>query len=430
MLQAGSTSSIDSLPADEAEALATRINDVLKDGFRWLSFPSSLEKCFVEDNDRSRRRHHMIMLVAAIIGFDSFLAGDRQLIPDIFWISVKVRLGLLTPLGILGIIAVRYGRSHHLREFLITMTCTVAGCSLVVFLLLTQSPYASHYYMGLPLLLIYQNTVQRVRFWYAVGGSTVMLLFAAYGLSQVRLLEPAVSQTFIMVLGATSLFTLVALYRLELEERTTYLFRLRDQLSRARERRLLENLSSANQQLEHLTRSDPLTGIANRRHFQDQLAIVWKEMLQRQAPLSLLMLDVDYFKLYNDRYGHPAGDQCLRRTASAISSALRKPADLVARYGGEEFSAILPNTSREQAQAIAERVRQSVLALDLLHEASPAARIVTVSIGLASTDAVGSEHAMEQLLKQADDALYQAKANGRNQVWPSRNSAQPPKIAS
>lgn len=411
--------------ATENETLARQIDEVLSTGFRWLRFPSLIEQRFIEDCDRSRRRHHSAMLIVALIMYDSFLIGDRQMIPDIFRLSVMVRLGLFTPLGIMALIGVRFGQSHHLRELLITLSCAVTGCSLVYFMINTHSPFASHYYMGIPLAIIFLNTVQRVRFWYAVAGSALILFFSAYGLTLVSFVQPQVRQTFDLVLFATCLFTLIALYRLEAEERTTYLFRLRDQLSHARERRLLDDLSSANRQLEHLTRSDPLTGIANRRHFQDHLGEVWKEAMQRRQPLSLLMLDVDFFKLYNDRYGHPAGDQCLRRTASAIAAALRKPADVVARYGGEEFGAILPNTSPEQAWAIAERVRQSVLALDLLHEASPAARIVTVSIGIATADTTQHGESVEKLIKAADKALYRAKQNGRNQVWPARDQLRP-----
>ena len=160
---------------------------------------------------------------------------------------------------------------------------------------------------------------------------------------------------------------------------------------------------------------DGLTGVHNRRHFDEQLAIEWGRALRAQAPLSVLLLDVDFFKRYNDRYGHQAGDDCLRRVASAIKTSMKRPGDHVARYGGEEFVCMLPETDLAAALGVAEHIRNTISNLAIAHVDSTAAPWVTVSIGACSKPpkAVGSAKA---LVKQADEQLYAAKASGRNRV--------------
>lgn len=165
--------------------------------------------------------------------------------------------------------------------------------------------------------------------------------------------------------------------------------------------------------LEQLATRDGLTGLANRRCFDQTLQAEWQRALRQQQPLSLLMVDVDNFKQYNDAYGHVGGDECLKRIASAVASEMRAN-DLVARYGGEEFSVILPNQSLKGAAIVAERIRCRVEALRLPNQDAPK-RFVTVSIG-AATAIASHEHQPEELVTTADAALYRAKHMGRNRI--------------
>jgi diguanylate cyclase (GGDEF)-like protein/PAS domain S-box-containing protein len=174
-------------------------------------------------------------------------------------------------------------------------------------------------------------------------------------------------------------------------------------------------LEDANRELASLVRQDSLTGLANRRHFDERLAECWERCLQAGKPLAVVLLDVDFFKRYNDHYGHQLGDQCLARVAQAIAGSLRGDADCAARYGGEEFALILPATSADEAQAVAERIRRSIERLALPHAASPYFRL-TVSIGLASLVPGVEGKATEMLVKAADEALYASKTQGRNRV--------------
>jgi diguanylate cyclase (GGDEF)-like protein len=174
-------------------------------------------------------------------------------------------------------------------------------------------------------------------------------------------------------------------------------------------------LQAANEELQRLAYLDGLTQIANRRHFDERLVQEWRRMQRQQLPLSLILCDVDYFKQYNDTYGHQAGDDCLRQVAVAISGAARRAADLTARYGGEEFVAILPNTSLDGALQVASAIQARIASLQLQHVNSPIDNYVTASFGVACT-IPSNLNTPTELLYYVDCTLYQAKADGRNRI--------------
>ena len=146
-------------------------------------------------------------------------------------------------------------------------------------------------------------------------------------------------------------------------------------------------LEDANRRLTELSHRDPLTGVANRRRFEDVLETEWRRAFRSGATVSLLMADVDSFKLYNDTHGHPEGDACLRCVAAAFQSGLKRASDLLARYGGEEFIVLLPDTEPQRAAALADDLRAGVQALGISHPGAPAAPVVTVSLGVAALQA-------------------------------------------
>ncbi|CAK9890946.1 MULTISPECIES: response regulator [Pseudomonas] len=176
-----------------------------------------------------------------------------------------------------------------------------------------------------------------------------------------------------------------------------------------------QQLLDTNLVLQRLMNSDGLTGLSNRRHFDEYLELEWRRAMREQAQLSLLMIDVDYFKSFNDTFGHLAGDEALRKVAEAIRASSARPSDLPARYGGEEFALVLPNTSPGGARLVAEKLRQTVAAMNIAHTMPNPDSVLTVSIGLATlTPGIGSH--CRQLISAADKGLYLAKNNGRNQV--------------
>jgi diguanylate cyclase (GGDEF)-like protein len=160
---------------------------------------------------------------------------------------------------------------------------------------------------------------------------------------------------------------------------------------------------------------DGLTGVANRRQFDRVLDAEWRRCGRSAQPLSLLLIDIDFFKRYNDHYGHQRGDVCLRVVAAAIDKVMRRPHDLAARYGGEEFSCILPDTARDGALVKAHQIEQAVRTLDLQHADAPEA-IVTVSIGVATVVHQGRAETYADLVMAADTQLYRAKSEGRGRV--------------
>ena len=171
--------------------------------------------------------------------------------------------------------------------------------------------------------------------------------------------------------------------------------------------------------LGQLSFTDGLTGIANRRRLDQVLESEWKRVARSRTALSLLILDVDYFKRFNDALGHVAGDDCLKRIAACASTAIWRPGDLIARYGGEEFAVVLPETDEEGALEVAERLHRAVAAQAIPHPSSGVGAVVTVSIGVATAvpalpDAPGT------LLRSADEALYRAKQQGRNRIEVAR----------
>ncbi len=176
-----------------------------------------------------------------------------------------------------------------------------------------------------------------------------------------------------------------------------------------------DELQKANRELQRLVSVDGLTQIANRRYFDDCLEKEWKRMIREQSIISLILCDIDFFKLYNDNYGHQEGDKCLKAVAQAINSAIKRPADIVARYGGEEFVVILPNTESEGAFFVAERIRQEILKLKIPHVHSEADQYITLSLGV-STAAMNQGIPPEALIESADRALYEAKEQGRNRA--------------
>ncbi|KAA3652325.1 MAG: diguanylate cyclase [Proteobacteria bacterium] len=167
-------------------------------------------------------------------------------------------------------------------------------------------------------------------------------------------------------------------------------------------------------QLEQLAAKDALTGLANRRAFDERLDAEWRRCQRGGQLLSIIMVDVDHFKTYNDTYGHPQGDVCLRSVASVLAGVAARTGDLVARYGGEEFVVVLPGTNSAGARVVAERIRVAIAALDMPHAASSVGAHVSVSLGVASADP--SKLAAASLLMAADQALYAAKKLGRNRV--------------
>lgn len=208
--------------------------------------------------------------------------------------------------------------------------------------------------------------------------------------------------------GLANLIGILLSFLLESRDRVTF---LQSRLLALEKERLDEYAA----EVEQLSRQDSLTGLANRRHFDECMTREWGLACRRQESIAVIFLDVDFFKPYNDTWGHPAGDAVLQQVGMALAGVVRRPADLAARYGGEEFVVLLPDTGVEGARAIAERIASAIAALAIRHGRSPISPHVTVSMGVAAAIPLPGSHGGD-LVTAADQAVYAAKAAGRNRI--------------
>jgi diguanylate cyclase (GGDEF)-like protein len=208
--------------------------------------------------------------------------------------------------------------------------------------------------------------------------------------------------------------------RVELLARVRAALRLKTEMDRRKSRELellalTQQLEEANRELHRLSTQDGLTGVANRHSFNAFFDREWRRALREEKPIAVIMVDIDFFKAFNDTNGHLAGDKCLQRVAAALQGAVRRPADLLARYGGEEFVVVLPAIESEGAETVAAEMHAAVAALRIDHAQSAVSDRVTVSMGIAST-VPARDTDSGRLLAAADQALYQAKQAGRNRT--------------
>ncbi len=390
---------------------ALQVEQTLAERFRWLVFPHDLEWRYARDTSAARIQQLRQAGLALAFVMNLFLVSDRAMVPDRFDQALWLRLLGFTGVTLLGLQVL--SRIHQVlwRELFVATSAVAASLIHIYLCLSSRSENAPAYLVGMAMIIFYANVFSRIRFWVALALNAVQL--GLYALACLQFPHPSWSLLLPigLVLASTATFTAYYLYSLEYEDRHNYLLTLR-------QRELNSQLNEANEELERVSRTDALTQVANRRHFDEFFAQVWSRAVHDNERVSILMLDVDHFKQYNDRYGHQAGDTCLEAVAQALRQSVRRPGDLVARYGGEEFIVLLYRATTDQVQAAAERVRASVEALAVPHEGSPLYGRVTVSLGVASVQA-GERHASPQrLIQLADQALYQAKNRGRNRVWP------------
>ncbi len=380
------------------------VDATLRDGPRWLRFSPGLEALFEHETSAARARQLIIGGWLAMILYNAFLLTDYLVLPDIFNSAVVVRIGIVTPSTLLFIALLKRGMSPWVREALEAAFTLLAAISVMMLISFSQSPLAAYYHTSLALFILFGNVVIRLRFWYALTTSlAIVVAYIAVLGSHADIAYP-VRLINTVTLGSCALFTLFANYILEHDLRHSYLRGLQERVRRA-------ELAASNIELTRLSHSDPLTGIANRRELDRYLKALSETPLY--GNVAVIAFDIDHFKPYNDRYGHPAGDHCLTQVALILHGRLARSVDRVARTGGEEFVVLLPGASQAAALVIADGLRQAVEDAAIPHAASPVASVVTLSAGVAQGP---SKDAPSAVLARADAALYRAKQAGRNRV--------------
>jgi diguanylate cyclase (GGDEF)-like protein len=373
----------------------------LAEKHRRLAFPPEIEAVY--DQQMSSYRHQVMSrgVLPAVLIYNIFLVADFLLLPQTFLLATALHLALVTPV----ILAAAFLYPKARRQWLRDLTASVIPFTMVAQIMfiyaLNAGPAADQYQYLAVTVVFYMNVNQRFGFRLAIGST--LLLAVTY----LAVLLPGHSPFDVKFIGTSLMLSaaylsLMANRRMEQDVRFNFLRRMHDQLRR--------------EGAEEVSRRDALTGLANRRKLDDVVDAIWAEDGERDALVAVIMADIDHFKLFNDRYGHAAGDVCLKRVAGAISAELRSARDLAVRMGGEEFLVLLPLTEMSEAVRIAERIRRRIESIAIPHEEFRPRGVVTTSLGVASGPA--SAHGFAELVTGADAALYAAKRNGRNQVWP------------
>ena len=372
-----------------------------------LKFCSEVERRFEIDTRGWRARELQLTMALGVGFFFTTTITDSVFIPDLGLIGLLVR-ALAVPMVLISILSMPR-LPDHLREGCATGTGMVVITVMTTLPAVSSAPLAPFAFATAMLGLIYGNTTLPLRFKGACltsmicGAIMTLEIFAHPGIS----LELQWVLTFQVVMGCT--FSLITSYRVERSTRFNYLLSSREALR-------LQILSADREKLTTLSNTDALTGLVNRRHFDRESKAIFSSPSNAGKDVALLFIDVDHFKRYNDHYGHPAGDGCLRAVASAISGGLRGASNLTARYGGEEFAILLINENQAQAEMIAQRVCKAVSEKALPHlNRKDGVKLVTISVGV-SCGIISDRLTIEDLIESADSALYAAKRRGRNRV--------------
>jgi diguanylate cyclase (GGDEF)-like protein len=393
--------------------------DLDRTGFG-LAFGAALEQCYETETAGARIRHLVRAGVLAMVLSNFFLLTDRQLVPDAFGWSLVLHVAC-TILYSAVLVYTAGDPPAWRREAAQGFCLTVALVGTISLFAISRAPTRDMLCNSFVLFTVYVNVVMRLRFEWCVAFNAAGVAAALLAILLGTDMPPAVRELVALSLLTATAFTMYANYAIEAAERRGFLLMLDQRLS-------AEQLTQYNTRLNTLSRTDWLTGVANRRGLELHLADLWRQASAGRGALSLLMIDVDHFKLFNDLHGHQHGDSCLAVLATLIGQQLRPGQDFMARYGGEEFAVCLPDTGLAAATATAERIRQAVEDLGLTHGAPGAGQLVTVSIGADAAEPA-SGGSPEALIAGADRALYVSKQAGRNRVYPGLAKTRPGTLA-
>lgn len=382
------------------------MDQTLEGGFRWLRFPAMLERAFVEAHADERTFKLILAGLNSMLVFGGILLTDYLMEPGQLGWSAALRVGLYAPFILSALVILHRLSYPELNEWMVVLVGTVA--SAIVAVLALSGTTAVSFTKVVELIIVVVYVAVFARFWPMALLSAVVLVFHMTVMVLAPDLISGLRLGSTLLLITTISFALYGCYVRERNDRHAFLLDLKEQAMRA-------SLNEANLRLAEMVRTDALTGVANRRAFDDFLSLNQDELAMSSRKLALLLVDVDHFKAFNDSYGHHEGDRCLCAVANTIDACLRRPVDMVARWGGEEFAVVLGDADEQMARQVARRICQAIQALAIPHEGSSCAPVVTVSIGMAVQHA-GLTRANHVLIQAADEALYQAKAAGRNRV--------------
>jgi diguanylate cyclase (GGDEF)-like protein len=382
------------------------VEETLAQDFPCLVFPAALENKFIDDSQDARFKMILEAGLASILLFGGLMVPDIIMMPDIIWLGFALRIGVYAPVIVAGLYLLHQLRRPLLTEWMVAAGGTAAGLLSILMYTSSTSEWAFPAVVELNIIVVFVCAF--ARFWPAVALSVVMAMAHAFVITTVPDRTGILAANTTLLLAVSIAFSLYGNYKIEHEERMAFLHDLREKALD------IERLA-ARDRLARMATIDPLTGVANRRQFDAYLDECLQSAAEKGWTVSLAMIDIDHFKLYNDHYGHQAGDRCLIAVAQALKGCTRRPGDLVSRWGGEEFAVVMMDADAPAAAAAGERMRRAVQSLGLTHAGSKTAAVVTISVGVVSAKP-GSASSVSGLLQRADAKLYEAKASGRNRA--------------
>lgn len=350
-------------------------------------------------------------LFSVLINF-CFYFVDRQIAdlqPHLEWMNLW-RFGIAVPFFAAAGIASFFVIND--RALNLIAIAGVSGGAFILMGLMVPAPASvnDYYWVALNILVLYPFILMNMHYRYAIFCGVIVLVVFGVGAQSFVSMSKGGYLTAMSVLVIDFAVGLIGGYLLERFKRSDF-------LQRHLARMAVNDLQRSNVKLESLSHVDPLTNIYNRRFFDTQFENEWSRCKRDKLYISLLLVDIDRFKDYNDAYGHPAGDHVLKQVAKHLQIAVRRPADFVARYGGEEFAVVLADTSESGAEKTADRILRDIRGLHISHDSRPGDETpyVTVSIGVASMEPSG-DNSLDALIEMADQALYEAKRGGRDKL--------------
>jgi diguanylate cyclase (GGDEF)-like protein len=385
------------------------VENSLADRRNSFRFSAPIENAFQAHAGRYMARAAGKTIVPTVIAYNIFLIVDYLLFPATFWLAATLHFAIVTPLIIAsGMVIMREPR-FAVRETMAALVPFLMAAQIMTMYAVNDGAAADQYQYLTIMILVHMNISHRLDHRFAVG-ATIAILAVYLGIILGGDSTLAVKLIGGMCALGAAFVTLAANRRMERENRHSFLARLIDQMRRE------DALAAAGK--------DALTGLRNRRHLDQWLKHLWEDPKEARSTLAVIMLDVDHFKRFNDHYGHPAGDLCLKRVAATIVAQLRDEGDLAVRVGGEEFMLLLPNTDLPAGIQIAERIRRGLEANAIPHAGLGPTAVVTASLGIMAGRI--ASHSAAELIAGADAALYAAKRSGRNRVWPPLVSVDQP----
>ncbi len=387
----------------------------LLDNRGWrLRFSNELEHEFQLDYFQ---RYFLHMQIAGITGLLVFLASgflDMIWTPEVAEKEWLVRVIASMPMALPLLLSFwdpfkqKFGQRLMQPGICLFASSVVAG--LVAISLIAPEPYNYYYYNAISVAMVMVFVLSRIQFKWGVISAIIMMITFNVGLI---LFGSSHNKLAIVVINNYVFFgaAIAAVVGTFLIERTLRQNYLQSRLLSVE----IRDLEESNLKLQYLTAIDGLTQVANRRSLDRRLALEWQRARRKRNPLGFIMVDIDHFKLFNDKYGHQAGDECLRVVAALLNSHARRPGDVTARYGGEEFALVLTDATADQARIVAEVLRRKLVEVIISYNDTVDAK-VTASFGVASMVPDSGQTNPEALILAADNALYQAKRAGRNCV--------------